>query len=400
MRHLLWVKWTAKSMNKHFAANFFNLLILIVIGIAGLVFWSKAEFYRDGPLQQALFIEVPRGGNVVALSKELEEQGAVRHGAIMRLGADYLEKTNKLKYGNYEIPAHASIADILDIVTKGGRSSFRYVARFSVKVTGPANLTLRERSTSGAAPVVLASYAMGEELPEAYAKLKAANTAVSYRVSVAEGATSWQIVEALNAADFLTGDALEVPDEGSLAPDTVEVRAGSARSDILAKMTKAQTAILAEAWASRADDLPFKSPQEALILASIVEKETGVKSERGEVAGVFVNRLNKGMKLQTDPTVIYGLTEGKAPLGRGLRRSELAKKTAYNTYIIPALPPGPIANPGRKAIEAVMNPTKTENLFFVADGTGGHAFAASLREHNANVIKWRKIEAERRKAAE
>ena len=130
-----------------------------------------------------------------------------------------------------------------------------------------------------------------------------------------------------------------------------------------------------------------------------MEKETGVKSERAEVAGVFINRLNKGMRLQTDPTVIYGLTEGKAPLGRGLRRSELSKKTAYNTYIIPALPPGPIANPGRKAIEAVMNPAATDNLYFVADGTGGHAFAASLREHNANVIKWRKIEAERRKAA-
>lgn len=386
-------------MNKHFAANFFNLLILITIGVAGLVYWGKAEFYREGPLQQALFIEVPRGGNVVALSRELEAQDALRHGAIMRLGSDYLEKTSKLKYGNYEIPAHASIADILDIVTKGGRSSFRYVARYSVKITGPAVLTLRERSTTGSDPVVLASFTVGEELPEAYAKLKEAKTAVSYRVSVAEGATSWQIIEALNAADFLTGDALDVPDEGSLAPDTIEVRAGSLRSDIMTKMVKAQTAILAEAWATRADDLPFKSPIEALILASIVEKETGVKSERAEVAGVFVNRLNKRMKLQTDPTVIYGLTEGKAPLGRGLRRSELAKKTAYNTYIIPALPPGPIANPGRKAIEAVMNPAKTDNLFFVADGTGGHVFAPSLREHNANVAKWRKIEAKRRKAA-
>ena len=192
---------------------------------------------------------------------------------------------------------------------------------------------------------------------------------------------------------------MELPAEGVLAPDTVEVRAGTLRSDILDKMSESQSDILAAAWAGRAADLPFKSPLEALTLASIVEKETGIAGERAEVAGVFINRLNKGMKLQTDPTVIYGITDGKAPLGRGLRRSELSKKTAYNTYIIPGLPPGPIANPGRKAIEAVMNPAKTDNLFFVADGTGGHVFAATLREHNANVIKWRKIEAERRKAA-
>jgi len=386
-------------MNKHFAANFFNLLIVLMIGMAGLVYWGKTEFHKAGPLQEAIFIEVPRGGSVPALSRVLLEQGAIRNGTVMRLGSSYLEKNSQLKAGSYNVPAYASISEILEIVTKGGRSSFRYVARYNVKVASPAVLTLRERSASDGENIILASYVAGEALTEAYVKLKEAKTPISYRVSVAEGTTSWQIIEALNAADFLGGPALEVPAEGILAPDTVEVSAGALRSDVVKQMTVAQNEILATAWAGRADGLPFKSSQEALTLASIVEKETGVKSERAEVAGVFINRLNKGMKLQTDPTVIYGLTEGKAPLGRGLKRSELSKKTKYNTYIIPALPPGPIANPGRKAIEAVMNPAATDNLYFVADGTGGQAFAASLTEHNANVIKWRKIEAKRRKAA-
>ncbi|MBL4751585.1 MAG: endolytic transglycosylase MltG [Amylibacter sp.] len=387
-------------MNKHFAANFFNLLIVLMIGLAALVYWGKAEFYKAGPLQQAVFVEVPRGGNVRQLAKVLQEQGAITNSRVMGIGADYTGMSTKLKFGNYEIPAGASMAEILEIVTKGGRSSFRYVARYNVRVASPAKLTLRERTASDGETVVLASFVVGEEVPAAYTDLKVAKTPISYQISVAEGATSWQIVEALNAADFLGGPLADVPAEGSLAPDTVEVRVGSLRADIIEQMKLAQSKILADAWASREADLPFKSPEEALILASIVEKETGVKSERAEVAGVFINRLNKGMKLQTDPAVIYGITQGKAPLGRGLRRSELFKKTAYNTYIIPALPPGPIANPGRKAIEAVMHPADTKNLYFVADGTGGHVFSDSLRKHNANVIKWRKIEAARRKAAQ
>ncbi len=386
-------------MNKHFAANFFNLLIVLMIGVAGLVFWGKSAFYGPGPLQEAIFIEVPRGGSVPALSDDLVKQGAIKSGTVMRLGSRYLGKNSQLKFGNYEIPASASISDILDIVTKGGRSSFRYVARYNVKIASPAELVLRERSAGEDENKILTSYVVGDAIPAVYSELKDAKTPISYLISVPEGTTSWQIVEALNAADFLEGPALDLPAEGVLAPDTVEVRAGTLRSDILDKMSESQSDILAAAWAGRAADLPFKSPLEALTLASIVEKETGIAGERAEVAGVFINRLNKGMKLQTDPTVIYGITDGKAPLGRGLRRSELSKKTAYNTYIIPGLPPGPIANPGRKAIEAVMNPAKTDNLFFVADGTGGHVFAATLREHNANVIKWRKIEAERRKAA-
>jgi len=385
-------------MNKHFAANFFNLLIIGMIALAGFVYWAKAEFYKAGPLTEAVFIEVPRGGNMRNVSKDLEDKGAVSYGPILRVGADYLEKSSQLKFGNYEIPAGASMADILEIVTKGGRSNFRYTARYNVKVAGPAELILRERVSSDATPSVIAAFTVGDDMPTAYASLIEAKTPISYQVSMAEGTTSWQFVEALKAADFLEGDVPPVPAEGALAPNTYEVRRGTLRSEVLEQLMTAQTKILADAWERRAKGLPLKSPQEALTLASIIEKETGVSSEREEVSGVFVNRLNKGMKLQTDPTVIYGITNGQGTLGRGLRRSELSKKTDYNTYIIPALPPGPIANPGKAAIEAALNPAQTENLFFVADGSGGHAFAETLRQHNVNVAKWRKIEAQKRRA--
>ncbi|MGR3547140.1 MAG: endolytic transglycosylase MltG, partial [Roseovarius sp.] len=167
------------------------------------------------------------------------------------------------------------------------------------------------------------------------------------------------------------------------------------RESVLTRMTEAQAVILAAAWQGRAEGLPLKSAEEALILASIIEKETGVADERRQVASVFVNRLNRGMRLQTDPTVIYGVTEGKGVLGRGLRQSELRGATPWNTYVIEGLPPTPIANPGRASIEAAVNPDSTDYVFFVADGTGGHAFAETLDEHNRNVARWRQIEAER-----
>jgi UPF0755 protein len=194
----------------------------------------------------------------------------------------------------------------------------------------------------------------------------------------------------------LTGDVEELPAEGSLAPDTYEVSRGAERGEVLSRMAEAQTRILADAWEARDPTVPLESPEEALVLASIVEKETGVAAERRQVASVFTNRLRQGMKLQTDPTVIYGITRGQSNgLGRGLRQSELRGRTKYNTYVIEGLPPGPIANPGKAAIEAALNPDTTPYIFFVADGTGGHAFAETLAEHNANVAEWRKIEAER-----
>ena len=214
------------------------------------------------------------------------------------------------------------------------------------------------------------------------------------RITLAEGVTSWQVVEALKRAPFMAGELGDVPAEGTLAPDSYEVDQGADRAALLADMAIRQSAVLAELWANRAEGLPVKTAEEALVLASLVEKETGVTEERARVASVFVNRLNQGIKLQTDPAVIYGLTKGKGVLGRGLRASELRSNTPYNTYVHAGLPPGPIANPGRASIEAALHPETTDYLFFVADGTGGHAFATTLADHNANVERWRAIEAE------
>jgi UPF0755 protein len=211
-------------------------------------------------------------------------------------------------------------------------------------------------------------------------------------VTVPEGLTSFQIVELLRGSEFLTGEIVDVPAEGSLAAETYTVERNQSRSEVLKQMAELQAAVLAEAWEKRLPDLPLASPEEVLVLASIVEKETGVAEERARVASVFINRLKRGMKLQSDPTVVYGITGGKGPLGRGLRRSELDRETPYNTYVIDGLPPTPIASPGRSAIMAVVNPEETGFLYFVADGTGGHVFAETLQEHNRNVEKWRTIE--------
>jgi UPF0755 protein len=264
-----------------------------------------------------------------------------------------------------------------------------------LRLEGTGELRLRERLPGSGEIVALADFAYEDGIPEVYSALVADGAPVAYRVSVPEGLTSWQIVEGLRAADFLSGEISDVPPEGRLAPDTVEVRRGQDRQEIIDRMLAAQEAILAAAWEARQEGLPLDSPEEALILASIIEKETSVAEERRLVSSVFINRLNRGMRLQTDPTVIYGITRGQGVLGRGIRASELRAETPWNTYVISGLPPTPIANPGRAAIEAAVNPEATDLIFFVADGTGGHAFAETLVEHNRNVAVWRRIEAER-----
>ena len=231
-----------------------------------------------------------------------------------------------------------------------------------------------------------------ETAPEIFERAKTLND-TRFRVLMAEGVTSWQVRQVLMAIDQLTGNIAAVPDEGTLAPDSYEIRLGETRQAVIERMQAAQDMILETAWKNRVEGLPLKSLQEALILASIVEKETGVPTERRQVASVFINRLNRSIRLQTDPTVIYGITKGEKTLGRGLRRSELDRKTPWNTYRIDGLPSTPIANPGRASIEAVLNPEDTNFLFFVANGTGGHIFAETLNQHNANVKKWRAIEA-------
>lgn len=383
-------------MARHIAANAVNFLIIILIVLGGIVVWGKNEFTKPGPLTEAIFIEVPRGGNIRGVSENLETQGAISNASVMRLGAEYNKQSSLLKFGNYEIPAGSSMQDILAIITKSGRGSYRFVASYRIRNNG-AQMQLRERVPDTNEFLDVVRFDAGEGFPEEYTKLVEAKTPIAYRVTIAEGLTSWQIAEGLKQADFLSGEISEIPAEGSLAPDTYEVRRGATGEEVLELMRDAQNRTIAKAWEDRLEDLPIKTQEDAIILASIIEKETGVNSERELVSSVFINRLNKGMKLQTDPTVIYGITEGKGTLGRGLRRSELSKKTAYNTYIIPGLPPTPIANPGRAAIEAALKPESSEFLFFVADGTGGHAFAKTLAEHNRNVANWRKIEAELRR---
>jgi UPF0755 protein len=382
-------------MWKHVAANGLSFLILLAIALAGAIGWGQRQWAAQGPLDQAIFFEVPRGASLRAVSEDLEEAGAVSSAMIFRLGTEYADAAGDLRFGSYEIPAGASMQTVLEIVTAGGPSSFRYAATYVLRIDGGGELRLRERIPGTGEIVELATFEYEEGVPELYSDLVERDQITVYRVAVPEGLTSWQIVQGLNEADFLSGEVADIPEEGMLAPDTYEVRRGEDREELLARMRSAQETILAEAWENRVDGLPLESPEEALILASIIEKETSVPDERRQVASVFVNRLNLGMRLQTDPTVIYGVTNGRGVLGRGIRQSELRDENPWNTYVIDGLPPTPIANPGRAAIEAALDPDTTDYIFFVADGTGGHAFAQTLEEHNENVAVWRRIEAER-----
>ncbi|HUS54320.1 MAG TPA: endolytic transglycosylase MltG [Thermohalobaculum sp.] len=321
---------------RNLAANVFSILIVVGLVVLMAIGLAKREFSTPGPLQEDVVVLVPKGSGLKDTSRQLALSGAIRNGFIFRLGARYRREDRAMRYGEYRIPAGASMEQILAMLVDG--------------------------------------------------------KTVLHKVTVPEGLTSYQIVELLRGTEILTGEIAAVPTEGSLAAETYTIERNQSRSDVLKQMAMLQAAVLAEAWEKRVPDLPLASPEEVLVLASIVEKETGVAEERARVASVFINRLKQGIRLQSDPTVVYGLTEGKGPLGRGLRRSELDRATPYNTYVIDGLPPTPIASPGRDAIMAVVNPEETGFLYFVADGTGGHVFAETLQEHNRNVAKWREIE--------
>lgn len=321
---------------RNIAANVMSILVVAGIAILVVIAYAKSEFTAAGPLKKEVVVMLPKGAGLKDTARLLKLHGAISNEMLFRVSARYQREDRAIKYGEYRIPPEASMAEILAMMVKGDT--------------------------------------------------------VQHKVTVVEGLTSYQIVEIVRASDVLAGDIAQAPPEGSLAPDTYFVQRGQSRADVLKRMAESQAATLAEAWEQRAPDLPLNSPEEVLILASIVEKETGVAEERPRVASVFLNRLKRGMRLQSDPTVVYGLTQGKGPLGRGLRRSELDRVTLYNTYQIDGLPPTPIASPGRDAIMAVVSPEVTDFLYFVADGTGGHVFAKTLEEHNKNVGEWRKIE--------
>ena len=327
-------------MVRHIASNALTLLIVAMTLVGGIIAWGAREMQAPGNFSQDVVFEVKAGDRLKGVSERLAAAGLISNGLIFRIAARNAGDDQKLKFGEYKIPAYASMKQILGIVTSG--------------------------------------------------------KALTYQVTIPEGLTSFQIVMLLKNQPYLTGDVKEIPPEGSLAPDTYSISKGDTVASVIRRMTLAQHRIITDAWALRAEGLPLKSPDDALTLASIVEKETSVPAERPIVASVFINRLNRGMRLQTDPTVIYGITGGKGNLGRGLRQSELRKKTPWNTYVIEGLPETPIANPGKASIEAALNPAKTNYLFFVADGTGGHVFSETIGEHNKNVAKWRKIEARKK----
>jgi UPF0755 protein len=327
---------------RNIAANTITVLIVCGLMLLAAIEYAKREFSAPGPLTEEVIVVLEKGSGLKDASRVLKEHGAIDNEFLFRLGSRYRREDRDLRYGEYLIPPHASMQEILDQMVRGDT--------------------------------------------------------IQHKVTVAEGLTSSQIVELLRSSDILRGEISEIPPEGSLAPDTYFIERNMTRAEVLERMAEAQTATLTDAWEKRAPDIPLASAEEALILASIVEKETGIASERGLVASVFINRLKRGMRLQSDPTVVYGVTLGKGPLGRGLRRSELDQVTPYNTYQIDGLPPTPIATPGRDAIMAVVNPEVTDYLYFVADGTGGHVFAKSLDEHNRNVANWRRIEADQKQS--
>lgn len=381
-------------MWKHVAANALTLLIVAFVMLGGLVAMAQHKFYAAGPLDQAICLRVEQGASLRAVAAQLDSQGAVSSPLLFRLGAQYDGRDGSLRFGSYLVPAGASMDQILGIVTRGGASTCGTEVVLRIGVT-QASYLVRELDPATSRFTETVTLPLETEgFPEEYTAV-ASQSDTRFRITVAEGATSWQIWNALGQAEFLAGDLPAQPAEGVLSPDSYEVRRGADRAALLAEMEARQRAILTAAWENRVEGLPLNTIDEALILASIVEKETGVAEERRVVASVFLNRLRVPMRLQTDPTVIYGITRGQGVLGRGLRRSELDARTPWNTYQIDGLPPTPIANPGRASIEAVLNPDETPYIYFVADGTGGHAFATTLAEHNANVARWRQIEAGR-----
>lgn len=314
-------------------AAWFLAAITVCIAVA---FWGALRVMAPGPLDHTTTVVIPRGSGLEAIALTLDEAGVIDSPLLFVFGAKLTGTVPALKAGEYAFPAGISIDGVLDLMRQG-----RTVVR---------------------------------------------------RFTVPEGLTSAQVLALLEKEQALSGPVKDVPKNGSLLPETYHFSYGDSRGALIDRMQNAMEQAVAEAWKSRDKNLPFETPQQALTLASIVEKETGVAAERAKVAGVFVNRLEAGMKLQSDPTVIFALTDGSGDLGRTLTRADWKFESPYNTYHAAGLPPGPIANPGRASIQAALHPERHEYLYFVADGTGGHVFAKTLPDHNRNVAKWREVQ--------
>lgn len=307
-----------------------------VLMTGGVSYWGYRAFVAPGPLDGKRVVLVQKGSGLKRIAATLEEAGVIASSVVFVWGARLSGGARAIKAGEYAFEGRPSPREVLALLVEG--------------------------------------------------------KTVLHRLTIPEGLTSREVVALIESAPVMDGQVGLPPAEGSVLPETYSYEYGDTRASLLQQMTRAMRETVERLWAARAADLPLDDPAQAVVLASIVEKETAVPAERPRIAAVFENRLRRGMRLQSDPTVVYGLNGGAGPLGRPLTRSDLETDHPYNTYRIDGLPPGPICNPGRDSLAAVLNPIKTDELYFVADGTGGHVFSRTLEEHNRNVARWRRIE--------
>jgi UPF0755 protein len=330
------VRWLTKAASV--------LLVIAAVVAAATAYFGYRHYQKPGPLEAETTVIVESGSGVSAIARQLEEAGVIEDARLFRIAARVTEQAQKLRAGEYLFDAGISLERTLE-------------------------------------------------------KLVSGETVVR-KVTIPEGLTSVEIVALVEGVEGLSGEIGSVPPDGSLLPETYHFSYGDPRSAIVDRMQADMQAALEELWEGRAEELPISSPEEAVILASIVERETSLPEERARIAAVFLNRLRRGMRLQADPTLVYGLSNGSGSIGRPLSKADLKQATPYNTYLHDGLPPGPIANPGRAALAAVLDPAPTKDLFFVADGSGGHAFAETLAQHNRNVAKWRNLQRQQQNAAQ
>ena len=314
-----------------------TVVLVLMIGVGAAYFYGRQKIEAPGPLQADKIVNIPSRAGMTDIADILQREGVIDNNRWAFIGSVFaLKARSELKPGEYSFQKNASLRDVIGTMVEG-------------KV-------------------------------------------VQHAVTIPEGLTSEQIVARLSENEIFSGSVREMPREGTLLPETYKFPRGTTREQVITRMQQAQKRALAEIWERRSPDLPIKTPEQLVTLASIVEKETGKADERSRVAAVFVNRLRQKIKLQSDPTIIYGLVGGKGTLGRPIKRSEIQQPSPYNTYVVDGLPPGPIANPGRASLEAAANPARTRDLFFVADGTGGHTFTETYDQHQKNVAKLRALE--------
>ncbi len=314
-----------------------TIILIAMIGIGGVYVYGKRMLEAPGPLAEDKIVNIPLRSKTREIAETLQREGVIDINPWIFMGTAFaLKASSELKPGEYSFQKNASLRDVIGIIVEG-------------KV-------------------------------------------VQHAVTIPEGLTSEQIVARLSENEIFSGAVREIPREGTLLPETYKFPRGTSREQVITRMQQAQKRTLAEIWERRSPDIPIKTPEQLVTLASIVEKETGKADERSRVAAVFANRLRQKIKLQSDPTIIYGLVGGKGTLGRPIKRSEIQQPSPYNTYVVDGLPPGPIANPGRASLEAAANPARTRDLFFVADGTGGHSFTETYDQHQKNVAKLRALE--------